>query len=181
MSHAAAKVPMMGFAAYSGTGKTTLLKQVLPILKANGMRVGVVKHAHHGFDIDYPGKDSYELRKSGAQQMLVGSRERWALIVETGADEEPNLAEMMQHLVPEDLDLILVEGYKPEDFPKIELHRPSLGQALLCASDPSIIAVASDAPLREPVDLPLLDMNSPASIASFILTHFQRSLEDNSL
>ena len=166
------KVPVVGFAAYSGSGKTTLLKRLLPILKAHGLRVGVVKHAHHGFDIDHPGKDSYELRKSGATQMLVGSRQRWALIVETNSPEEPSLAEMMQHLLPESLDLILVEGFKPELIPKIEIHRPALGKPLLSDRDQQIVAIASDAPVESARELPILDLNDPDRIAGFIVERF---------
>ncbi len=166
------RVPVVGMAAYSGTGKTTLLKQVLPILKARGLRVGVVKHAHHGFDIDQPGKDSYELRRAGATQMLVGSRQRWALMVETDLPDEPRLAELLSHLLPDELDLILVEGFKPEQIPKIEIHRPSRGKPLLATNDTSIVAIATDAQPAEATDLPILDLNAPASVANFIVENF---------
>ncbi len=162
-------IPLLGFAAYSGTGKTTLLRRLLPVLKARGMRVGVVKHAHHGFDTDIPGKDSYELRKAGAAQMLVASRRRWALVTETADTIEPRLAEMLRHLDQASLDLILIEGFKAESFPKIELHRPSLGYPLLCHHDRSIIAVATDAPLATDPGVLLLDLNHPDEIAEFIL------------
>ncbi|HXZ45683.1 MAG TPA: molybdopterin-guanine dinucleotide biosynthesis protein B, partial [Pseudolabrys sp.] len=99
---------MLGFAAYSGTGKTTLLRQLLPLLKARGLRVGVVKHAHHSFDTDIPGKDSYELRKAGAAQMLVASRRRWALVTETASAREPRVEEMLRHLDQASLDLIVI-------------------------------------------------------------------------
>ncbi|MCC7412977.1 MAG: molybdopterin-guanine dinucleotide biosynthesis protein B [Gammaproteobacteria bacterium] len=169
---AAASVPVLGFAAWSGTGKTTLLIRLLPLLKARGIRVGVVKHAHHDFDLDYPGKDSYELRKAGAAQMLVGSRRRWALIVERESSDEPRLADLMQHLLPADIDLILVEGFKPETIPKIEIHRPSLGKPVLAVSDTSVIAIATDAPLTVPGGLPLLDLNDPAQVVEFIVSRF---------
>lgn len=160
---------MIGFAAWSGTGKTTLLKKLLPLLRKRGLRVGVVKHAHHDFDIDVPGKDSYELRKAGATHVLVGSRKRWALVVEAGLEEDPSLATLLSHLATDDIDLILVEGLKRERIPKIELHRPSLGKPLLCRSDANIVAVATDSPVSTPRPLPLLDLNNPQQIAEFIL------------
>ena len=163
-----ARVPVVGFAAFSGTGKTTLLRALLPLLTTRGLRVGMVKHAHHSFDIDQPGKDSYELRKAGAAQMLVASRQRWALMVETG-DGEPRLDELLRYLDQSTLDLVLVEGFKHERFAKIELHRPRLGHPLLCRDDPSIVAVASDAPAPADVTLPWLDINQPGEVAGFIL------------
>src|SRR5581483_10988443 len=144
-------IPVLGIAAYSGTGKTTLLRKVLPSLRTHGLRVAMIKHAHHSFDTDVPGKDSYELRKAGATQMLVASRHRWALVTETGDADEPRLGQLLGRLDQSSLDLILVEGFKAEAFPKLELHRPSLGHPLLCALDRSIIAIATDAPLA--VDL----------------------------
>jgi molybdopterin-guanine dinucleotide biosynthesis protein B len=164
-------VPMIGFAAFSGTGKTTLLLQLLPLLKQAGLRISVVKHAHHAFDMDYPGKDSHRLRSAGADEMLVAGRCRVGLIRECrDSAAEPRLAEMLGLLDPSRIDLLLVEGFKAERFPKIELHRPSLGRPLLCTSDDSIIAVASDAALADvPADLPELPLNDPASIADFIL------------
>ena len=166
-----AHLPIVGFAAFSGTGKTTLLKQLLPLLSARGLRVGVVKHAHHSFEMDYPGKDSYELRKSGAAQMLIASRARWALVVERVRDREPRLDEVLLEFDQAALDLILVEGFKDEPFPKIELHRPSLGRPLLCLDDEAIIAVASDAPLDDIRLLPQLDLNRPEEIAAFIVDY----------
>ena len=170
-------VPVVGIAAYSGTGKTTLLKKLLPLLKAQGLRVGVVKHAHHDFDIDQPGKDSYELRHAGASQMLVGSRQRWALMVETDLPEEPRLADLMVHLLPDELDLILVEGFKPEQIPKIEIHRPSRGKPLLAGNDTSIVAIATDEPTVETTQLPILDLNDPSTVADFIVTRFVTNRE----
>jgi len=166
-----AHVPIVGFAAYSGTGKTTLLKEVLRILSERGVRVGVVKHAHHSFDVDHPGKDSYELRKSGARQTLVASRERWALMVEQTRDREPRLDEVLLELDQAALDLILVEGFKEERFAKIELHRPSLRHPLLHPHDDSIIAVASDEPLEHATNRPRLDLNRPGDIATFIVDY----------
>ena len=166
LSHA--RIPVLGFAAHSGVGKTTLLIELLRILKGRGYRVGVVKHAHHGFDTDIPGKDSYELRKAGACQMLVGSRQRWALVTETDGAAEPRLDELLQRLDQDALDFILVEGFKAEAFPKIEVHRPSLGQALLHPHDAAIVALATDAPAAATC-LPVLDLNRPGDIADFIV------------
>ncbi|MCY4286950.1 MAG: molybdopterin-guanine dinucleotide biosynthesis protein MobB [Thiotrichales bacterium] len=164
-----AHIPILGFAAWSGTGKTTLLRRLLPILAGRGIRVGVVKHAHHDFEVDTPGKDSYELRKAGAAQMLIASRRRWALMVERPAAREPTLDEVLLELGQGLLDLILVEGFKHEKFPKIELHRPSFGRPLLHPGDETIVAVATDTPLHTPVVLPMLDLNSPEEIASFVI------------
>jgi molybdopterin-guanine dinucleotide biosynthesis protein MobB len=160
-------IPVLGFAAWSGTGKTTLLSQVLPLLRESGLRCALVKHAHHDFDIDHPGKDSYELRKAGAGQVLIASRRRWALMVEREYEQDPPLAELLRHLDPAQADLVLVEGFKHEHLPKIELHRPALGRPLLYPDDPDIIAVASDRPLDVPI--PRLDLNDPASIAAFVV------------
>lgn len=165
--------PVVAFAAWSGTGKTTLLRRVIPLLKARGLRIGVVKHAHHGFEIDHPGKDSYEVRKAGADQVVVGSAERWALVVETPErTAEPSLAELMSGLRLDALDLVLVEGFKPEPVPKIEIHRPALGKPLIAATDPRVVAIATDAPERLDTDLPLLDLDDPAAVAAFIVERF---------
>ncbi|MES9879713.1 MAG: molybdopterin-guanine dinucleotide biosynthesis protein MobB [Sedimenticola sp.] len=163
------QVPILGFAAYSGTGKTTLLRKILPLLKSQGLRIGMVKHTHHNFDIDKPGKDSYELRKAGADEMLVASGRRWALMVETGQTGDPVLQDMVEHLDQKNLDLILVEGFKHEKLPKIELHRPSRNKPLIFPQDPEIIAVATDGELGTQTGLPLLDINSAETIAEFIL------------
>jgi len=163
-----ARIPILGFAAFSGTGKTTLLVQLLDTLKRRGYRVGVVKHAHHSFEIDKPGKDSYELRKAGAVQTLVGSRHRWALVAETDGQQEPRLDDLLSHLDQDALDFILVEGFKAERFPKIELYRSSLGQPMLHPGDDSIVAVACDTALPVKTSLPVLDLNRPGEIAAFI-------------
>lgn len=166
-----ARIPILGLAAVSGTGKTTLLVQILEIFRARGQRVGVVKHAHHSFDTDKPGKDSYEMRKAGARQILVGSRQRWALVTETDGDAEPQLDDMLRRLDQSTLDFILIEGFKAEPFPKIEIHRPRLGHPLLHPTDPTIIAVATDEPPKVKTHLPLLDLNRPDLIAAFILEY----------
>ncbi|MCB1829516.1 MAG: molybdopterin-guanine dinucleotide biosynthesis protein B [Chromatiaceae bacterium] len=161
-------VPVIGFCAYSGTGKTTLLIKLLPILKSRGVRVGVIKHTHHRFELDRPGKDSYELRKAGAAEMLVASGRRWALMVETGDDGDPVLQDMVNRMDQSVLDLIIVEGFKHEAFPKIELHRPELGRPPIFSEDQSVIAIASDDPTAYDTRLPLLDINDPEAIAEFI-------------
>jgi molybdopterin-guanine dinucleotide biosynthesis protein B len=164
-------LPILGFCAFSGTGKTSLLKQLLPLLKLKGLRLGIVKHAHHQFDIDQPGKDSYELRQAGATQMLVASHKRLAWVKELSENQpEPGLEETLQILDPDDLDLVLVEGFKQESFPKIELHRPSMGKPLLYSTMPGIIAIATDTPLTDPdIHLLQLNLNQPAEIADFII------------
>lgn len=171
MSHAA--IPVLGFCAWgSGVGKTTLLTSLIPELTRRGLRVSVVKHAHHSFDIDHPGKDSYRLRQSGAVQMMLSSSRRWALMTELERVEpaapEASLAELLQHMDASLADLIVVEGFKHEPIPKIEVHRPALGNPLLAANDPHVIAIASDSPAT--TDLPVLDLNAPAAIADFVMT-----------
>jgi molybdopterin-guanine dinucleotide biosynthesis protein MobB len=162
-------LPVLGFAAFSGTGKTTLLKQLIPLLATQGVRVGVIKHAHHNFDIDQPGKDSYELRKAGARQMLVASARRWALMTENDVAGEPSLDALVKRLDPESIDMVLVEGYKHIPFARIELHRPALGHPLLYPDDSNIIAVAADAPI-DSAGLPLLDLNDAAAVTAFVLS-----------
>lgn len=173
-----ARVPVLGIAGWSGAGKTTLLVQVLGQLAQLGFKVGVIKHAHHSFDVDHPGKDSYELRKAGARQMLVASRTRIAHVIERMADREPRLDELLALLDQSELDFVLVEGFKTEPFPKIELHRPSLRRPLLFPGDPSIVAIATDAPLSVPTTLPVLDLNRPPQVTDFILAYVGRSGND---
>lgn len=167
-------IPLIGFSALSGTGKTTLLTRMLTLMKARGVRVGAIKHAHHRFEVDYCNKDSYQLRKAGAEQMLVASRNRVALIEErAGTNPEPTLAELLTRMDTTCLDMILVEGFKREHFTKIELHRPALGHPLRYPHDPDIIAIATDRPLATtPCHLPLLDINQPAQIVDFLLQRF---------
>jgi len=161
--------PVLGFAAFSGTGKTTLLEKLIPLLTAQNIRVGMVKHAHHNFDIDTPGKDSYRLRKAGAGQMLIASSQRQALMTENTTGQEPRLDELITRLDLDNIDLVLVEGFKHVPFPKIELHRQALGKTRLYPEDPDIIAVASDH-RADCGDLPSLDINDTAAIAAFIVT-----------
>lgn len=166
------KMPkLLGFAAWSGTGKTTLLKQLIPRLKSRGVRLGVIKHAHHKFDIDHPGKDSYELRKAGADQMLISSGQRWALMVEQDQGDQPSLNHLLNRMDHELLDLVLVEGFRHNAIPKIELHRASLGKPLLCENDENIIAIAADTVIELPRDLPQFDLNQPESLVEFIIQY----------
>ena len=169
------QVPLIGFVAYSGTGKTTLLTQLIPLLRARGIRLAAIKHSHHSFDIDTPGKDSYRLRKAGVDQMLVASRRRWALMVEnTTENDEPNLQALIEQLDQSRIDLILVEGFKHEAFAKIELHRPELGHGLLYPEDHNVIALARNTAVMENTamrPITLLDINQPETIADFIVRH----------
>ena len=167
-----AQVPVIGFAAWSGAGKTTLLKQILPLLNAKGIKVGVIKHAHHQFEIDIPGKDSYELRHAGTQQTLITSDNRWALITEKDITVEPDLNEMIGKLDQTELDLILVEGFRDDAFPKIEIYRHALGRPLRFPDDPNTVAIATDSKLPQPNQLPVLDLNNPAQITDFIIRTF---------
>ena len=162
--------PLLGFCAYSGTGKTTLLTQLIPVLKEQGLKIGLVKHAHHQFDTDLPGKDSYKLRKAGACEMLVASSKRWALVHESPErKEDPVLEELLPYLSLGELDLVLVEGFKHETLPKIEINRPSLGKPYLFPNVPGIIALATDIAPREDIELPILDLNKIDEIAEFII------------
>jgi molybdopterin-guanine dinucleotide biosynthesis protein MobB len=161
-------VPVLGFAAFSGTGKTTLLLKLIPLLKHNGLRVALIKHAHHDFDIDKPGKDSYELRKAGASQVLVASAQRMAYIRESDRVGDPRLDDLIDTLDLQQVDLVLVEGFRHVPFPKIELHRPALGHDLIFPDDSSVIAVATD----ETIDtdgLPRLDIDRPDDVMRFIV------------
>lgn len=169
--------PILGFAAFSGTGKTTLLKQLIPLLSDSGVQVGVIKHAHHNFDIDKPGKDSYELRKAGARQMLVASSRRWALITEKDDSDDPRLDDLIGRLDLEKVDLVLVEGFKHVPYTRIELHRPSLGHPLLYPEDSNIIAVATDRPI-DTGDLPRLDLNDVGSVTEFVVAWLNEQMQD---
>ncbi len=159
---------LFGIAGWSGSGKTTLVVRLLPELIGRGLTVSTVKHAHHGFDIDTPGKDSYQHRKAGAAEVLVSSRHRWALLHENGEGPEATLDELVSGMSP--VDLVLIEGFKAEAIDKLEVHRPAVGKALLCESDPRIVVVASDAPLPGTA-LPVLDLDDVAAIADFIVAH----------
>lgn len=166
----ASPVPLIGFCAYSGTGKTTLIKQLIPLLKQHGLRLAVIKHAHHDFDLDQPGKDSYELRKSGANQTVICTHTRMAWISEFDSpQDEPSLADIIGRIDGDSVDLVLVEGYKMEKIPKIELHRLALGKPLMYRDDDSVIALACDHCADEGHPLTCLDINKPGEVANFIV------------
>jgi len=160
-------IPVLAIAAWSGTGKTTLLKTLIPELCSRGIRPGLIKHTHHRMDIDTPGKDSYELRKAGAAQTLVASSQRWALMTETPEAEELNLDYLVSRMDRSKLDLVLVEGFKHEAVAKILLFREGTSRDFSELSlDEHVIAIASDIPVA--ADRPLLDLNNITEIADFI-------------
>lgn len=156
---------VIGFAGWSGSGKTTLVEQVIALMEARGLAVSLIKHAHHEFDIDYPGKDSYRHRHAGCREVLVTSANRWAVMHELRGRPELTLNEALAQLSP--CDLVLVEGFKHEPIPKIEIYRAEIDKPQLFPNDPYVIAVASDAPVA--TTLPQLDINQPAAVADFIL------------
>ena len=174
-------LPVIGFSAYSGTGKTTLLTQLIPLLKTAGLRLGVIKHAHHNFEIDHRRKDSFKLRHAGTQQMLIASETCVAKIKEIHPhDRQINLEDLLYELDFETLDLILVEGFKHYSFPKIELHRPRLKKPLIFPNDSSVIAVATDSELTlPPAHLPVLDLNNIPGIADFVLSYLKNSTKSD--
>ena len=162
-------IPLLGFAAYSGTGKTTLLEALLPTLTDAGLRIGILKHAHHNFDVDKQGKDSYRLRKAGATQMLISSRNRFALMTET-PQQESSFDYLLSRFDCDSLDIILVEGCKNVAFPKLELHRQALDKPWLYPNDENIIAIAADSEVTD-TDLPQMDINDLEAISQFIITY----------
>ncbi|EHY9860081.1 bifunctional molybdopterin-guanine dinucleotide biosynthesis adaptor protein MobB/molybdopterin molybdotransferase MoeA [Vibrio parahaemolyticus] len=164
-------IPILGFAAYSGTGKTTLLEALLPKLTEAGLRIGMLKHAHHNFDVDKPGKDSYRLRKAGASQMLIASRNRFALMTET-PEAEAEFEYLLTRFDEDKLDVVLVEGCKNIAFPKIELHREEVGKPWLYPHDDNIIAIASDTAELDS-ERPQMNINDLDAIAQFVLQYVQ--------
>ncbi len=159
---------VFGLVGYSGSGKTTLLVRLIPELVSRGITVSTMKHAHHGFDVDQPGKDSYEHRRAGATEVLVGSARRWALMHEIRDGREPGPEELMAHMTK--VDLLLVEGFKREGHDKLEVWRASTGKPLLAREDRSILAVASDGPVPG-LSIPVLDLDDLSAVADFILGH----------
>jgi molybdopterin-guanine dinucleotide biosynthesis adapter protein len=158
---------VIGIAGYSGSGKTTLIEKMIPVLVAEGLRVSLIKHAHHEFDVDQPGKDSYRHRHAGCGEVLISSSRRWALINELRGAPEPSLQEQLKKFSP--CDLVIVEGYKSEPIPKIEVHRAGHPVPLLHPDDANIVAVATDMALDTP--LPLLDVNDAEKVARFIVQY----------
>lgn len=176
-------LPVLGFCAYSGTGKTTLLKQLIPLLNAENIRVAVIKHAHHNFDVDYPQKDSCELRRAGASKMMIISKKRVAMIEEFDPTvQEPTLQQSLDLLDPSNLDLVLVEGFKKEQFPKIELFRAKVNKPLIFPSDPNIIAFSSDEAMPNITklrQLDFIDLNEPNQFIQFIKNYVQQYVSPN--
>jgi molybdopterin-guanine dinucleotide biosynthesis adapter protein len=169
------RLPVIGIcAAGSNAGKTTLITQLIPELAKHGLRVSVIKHAHHQFDIDHKGKDSYQIREAGAVQTLIASNKRWALMTELAL--EPDLDDLIAKLDNRYADLVIVEGFKQAEIPKIEVHRPSLNMPLLAMQDANIVAVASDAELNF-ARIPVLDLNNIAAIAAFLIHYLSLSTQ----
>ena len=158
---------VLGIAGYSGSGKTTLIEKVIPVLVRAGLRVSLIKHAHHEFDVDQPGKDSYRHRHAGCSEVLISSSNRWALMHELRGAAEPSLNEQLKHLSP--CDLVLVEGYKNEAIPKVEVRLKGAHTPALYPDDANVIAVATDDVLD--TELPQLDINNADAVAQFIIQH----------
>lgn len=157
---------IIGLAGWSGSGKTTLLAQVIPVLVKRGHKVSTVKHAHKGFDIDLPGKDSHTHRMAGASEVFVASGRRWAHIHELRGEAEPQLIEILKRLAP--VDLVVIEGFKRHNHPKIEIHRKEVGKPLLHLEDDWIVAVASDGTIPE-AKVPVIDLNDIEKIADVLM------------
>ncbi|HTT06973.1 MAG TPA: molybdopterin-guanine dinucleotide biosynthesis protein B [Steroidobacteraceae bacterium] len=161
---------ILGIAGWSGSGKTTLLTRLIPLLRRRGLTVSTLKHAHHSFDVDQPGKDSHEHRKAGAGEVIVSSARRWVLMHEIGAGPEATLAQLLAKLSP--CDVVLVEGFKAERYPKLEIFRPSLGKTPLYPQDELIVAIATDQPIAG-IDLPCVDLNDTNAVADLVLARAQ--------
>jgi molybdopterin-guanine dinucleotide biosynthesis protein B len=159
---------IIGLAGWSGSGKTTLITKVLPVLIARGRTVSTLKHAHHGFDLDKPGKDSFMHRAAGASEVLISSAKRWAVLHELRDEGEWNMPALLKKISP--VDLVLVEGFKRESFPKIEIYRAENGKPLLHAEDGFIVAIASDQPLPD-ATLPVIDLNDIEAVADALLKY----------
>jgi molybdopterin-guanine dinucleotide biosynthesis adapter protein len=157
---------VLGIVGWSGSGKTTLLTRLIPLLVQRGLRIATLKHAHHAFDVDTPGKDSYEHRKAGASEVIICSERRWVQMHELGSAPEPTLGELLQRVTP--CDLILIEGFKGERHPKLEVYRAAVGKPLLYTGDPRVLAIATDAPLQG-AHPPLVDLNDTAAVAQQVL------------
>jgi molybdopterin-guanine dinucleotide biosynthesis adapter protein len=161
---------IFGLAGWSGSGKTALVARLVPELIRRGLTVSTVKHAHHGFDVDQPGKDSWLHRQAGAHEVMVSSAKRWALMHEHHGAPESDLDALLAHMSR--VDLVIVEGFKTHPHPKLEVHRASLNKPLLCRDDPFIVAVASDSEVAAlPAPLPLLALDDTKAIADFIVAH----------
>ena len=159
---------MFGLAGWSGSGKTTLMTALIAECVSRGLTVSAIKHAHHSFDIDQPGKDSWRHRRAGAHEVMVASAQRWALMQELRGAAEPSLDELLERMTP--VDLVLIEGFKHHDHPKIEVYRHALGKPLLHPEDPFVVAIASDQRLAG-FSRPWLPLSDASAIADFILSH----------
>ena len=159
---------IIGLAGWSGSGKTTLITKLVPCLIARSLRVSTLKHAHHGFDLDKPGKDSFVHRAAGATEVIISSAKRWAILHELRGEEEWDLPALVANMSP--VDLVLVEGFKRDAFPKLEIHRAANGKPLLHPDDPHIVAVACDSPLPNS-KVPVVDLNDIEAIADLLLKH----------
>lgn len=160
---------VIGFAGWSGSGKTTLVERVIAVLTARGVSVSLVKHAHHSFDIDHRGKDSWRHRQAGCREVLISSRNRWSLVHELRDEDELSLDDLLAHL--SDCDLALVEGFKRAPIPKIEVFRDGVCESLLFPEDPHIVAVATDSTTLDTGALPRLDINAAEAVADFVMSH----------
>ncbi|UCD67877.1 MAG: molybdopterin-guanine dinucleotide biosynthesis protein B [Betaproteobacteria bacterium] len=158
---------VFGFAGYSGSGKTTLIERVIPLLVRRGLRVSLIKHAHHAFDVDQPGKDSYRHRRAGATEVMLTSAKRWVLMHEIGDQPEPELPEQLRRMSV--CDIVLVEGFKKQPMPKLEIHRKAHGAPFLFADDPRIVGIATDEPIQ--TNLPQFALNDYESIAEFVMAN----------
>ena len=158
---------IIGIAGFSGSGKTTLIEKLIPIFVREGLRVSLVKHAHHEFDVDQPGKDSYRHRHAGCAEVMISSSKRWALMHELREAPEASLDDLVKHLSP--CDLLIVEGYKSAAIPKVEVHRRASAAPLLHPDDAHVVAVATDEPLD--TNLPQIGLDDAEGVARFVLQH----------
>jgi molybdopterin-guanine dinucleotide biosynthesis protein B len=159
---------VIGLAGWSGSGKTTLLTKLIPLLVGRGLKVATLKHAHHAFEVDHPGKDSHEHRKAGASEVIVSSARRWVQIHEVGREDEATLPQLLRRLSP--CDLVLVEGFKRQKHPKLEVFRHAVGRAPLHPDDTRIVAVASDQSFPD-ASIPVVNLDDIARIADIIIAH----------
>lgn len=168
------KQSVMGIMGRSGSGKTTLLSDLIPVLIEMGLSVSTVKHTHHHFDVDKPGKDSYRHREVGAKEVLLTSSQRWALLHEVRDAPEPDMVEMMAHMSP--VDVVLIEGFKSHDFPKIEVYRPSLGKPVIGRAKQNVVAIATDEADHKAVldlNVEILDLGNVKAIGEFIVEYLK--------
>lgn len=164
---------VFGIAGFSGSGKTTLIEKLIPEFRARGLTVSVIKHTHHRFDLDRPGKDSWRHREAGAEEVLILSSDRWVLMHELRGAPEPTLDEQLAFM--SEVDLVIIEGFKAAPVPRVEVHRPANGKSGLWPENPHVVAVATDANIDVP--LPTLDLNDPVAIAQFIIDYDMQAFQ----